>query len=45
MMNGQELGDIYDLINNILTVDARRQQDLRTHHSEFAKAIGYNGPA
>jgi len=44
MMNGQELGDTYDLINNILRVDGRRQQDLQTHHYEFAKAIGYNGP-
>jgi hypothetical protein len=44
MMNGQELGDIYDLINNTHRVDARRGQDLRTHHSEFAEAIGYNGP-
>jgi len=42
MMNGQELGDIYDLINNILKVDDRRGQDLRTHHYEFAKAIGYD---
>ena len=43
MMNGQELGDVHDLINNILRVDARRDQDLRTHHQELAEAISYNG--
>jgi len=44
MMNGQELGDIYDLINNTHRVDARRNQRLDEHHPELAQAIGYNGP-
>ena len=43
MMNGQSL-DGTELLNNIELVDGRRSQDLRTHHCELAKAIGYNGP-
>ena len=44
MMNGESL-DGSELLANIKRVDARRGQDLRTFHYEFAKAIGYNGSA
>jgi len=44
MLNGNSL-DGSALLANIKQVDARRGQDLRTFHYEFAKAIGYNGPA
>ena len=44
MLNGESL-DGSALLANIKQVDARRGQDLRTFHYEFAKAIGYNGPA
>jgi len=44
MLNGESL-DGSELLANIKQVDARRGQDLRTFHYEFAKAIGYNGPA
>jgi MoaA/NifB/PqqE/SkfB family radical SAM enzyme len=40
MMNGQSLNGS-ELLNNIQLVDGRRSQDLRTHHYELAKAIGY----
>jgi hypothetical protein len=43
MMNGESL-DGSELLANIKQVDARRGQDLRTFHYEFARAIGYNGP-
>jgi MoaA/NifB/PqqE/SkfB family radical SAM enzyme len=43
MMNGEPL-DGSELLANITQVDARRGQDLRTFHYEFARAIGYNGP-
>jgi hypothetical protein len=43
MMNGESL-DGTELLSNIKQVDARRGQDLRTFHYEFAKAIRYNGP-
>jgi MoaA/NifB/PqqE/SkfB family radical SAM enzyme len=42
MMNGESL-DGSELLANIKQVDARRGQDLRTFHYEFARAIGYNG--
>jgi MoaA/NifB/PqqE/SkfB family radical SAM enzyme len=42
MMNG-ELIDPQLLLNNIRITDARRKQDLRTHHPELAQVIGYNG--
>jgi molybdenum cofactor biosynthesis enzyme MoaA len=44
MINGESL-DGSELLANIKQVDARRGQDLRTFHYEFARAIGYNGPA
>ena len=44
MLNGESL-DGSALLANIKQVDARRGQDLRTFHYEFARAIGYNGPA
>jgi len=44
MINGESL-DGSELLDNIKQVDARRGQDLRTFHYEFAQAIGYNGPA
>ena len=43
MMNGDSI-DGSELLANIKQVDARRGQDLRTFHYEFARAIGYNGP-
>jgi MoaA/NifB/PqqE/SkfB family radical SAM enzyme len=43
MINGESL-DGSELLANIKQVDARRGQDLRTFHYEFARAIGYNGP-
>jgi len=43
MIHGQSL-DGSELLANIKQVDARRGQDLRTFHYEFAQAIGYNGP-
>ena len=51
-----EFDKIIDFINNgvsldgnilrmkVKDVDWRRKQDLRTHHSELAQAIGYEGP-
>lgn len=44
MLNGNST-DGNELHANIELLDRRRSQDLRTHHPELAKAIGYNGPA
>ena len=52
----KEFDNIIDFINagvsldgkilrmKVEDVDRRRQQDLRTHHSELADAINYEGP-
>ena len=44
MLNGKST-DGNELRANIELLDNRRGENLRTFHCEFAKAIGYNGPA
>lgn len=43
-INGGKSLDGKELCRNVASVDRRRQQDLRTHHLELAKAIEYEGP-
>ena len=44
MLNGKSTNG-NELRANIELLDNRRGENLRTFHCEFAKAIGYNGPA